>query len=54
MLQVFLGVQAGSTLVTFPSWRSRVVRWFCWAVLLAVAGVCAWFFGGIPVNKSLW
>lgn len=54
VLQVFLGVQAGSALVTFPSWRSRVVRWFAWAVILAVAGVCGWYFGGIPINKSLW
>ncbi|XP_034244775.1 heparan-alpha-glucosaminide N-acetyltransferase [Thrips palmi] len=54
VLQVFLGVQAGSALVTFPSWRSRVVRWFAWAVVLAVAGICGWYFGGIPINKSLW
>ncbi|KAK3915094.1 Heparan-alpha-glucosaminide N-acetyltransferase [Frankliniella fusca] len=54
VLQVFLGVQAGSALVTFPSWRARLARWFAWAVLLAAAGVCGWYFGGVPVNKSLW
>lgn len=54
VLQVFLGVQAGSALVTYSSWRARVVRWFTWAVLLAAAGVCGWYFGDVPVNKSLW
>ena len=33
IFHVFLGVQAGVTLLVFPAWKSRVKRWLAWAVL---------------------
>ncbi|XP_070384595.1 heparan-alpha-glucosaminide N-acetyltransferase isoform X2 [Dermacentor albipictus] len=55
---VFLGLQAGKILLTFPDWKPRVVRWCCWGLLCGiVAGVLCKFSkedGWIPVNKNLW
>ena len=58
VFQVFLGVQAGTTLLIYQDWRSRVKRWLSWAVL---AGFLAALLcqasknqGWIPVNKNLW
>ena len=58
VFQVFLGVQAGTTLLVFSGWKQRVARWLSWAVLTGtVAGVLCNFSrddGWIPINKSLW
>ncbi|CAA9999390.1 unnamed protein product [Nesidiocoris tenuis] len=58
VLQVFFGVQAGATILSFPGWRCRLKRWLLWGVLLGVIGtiLCqARQEGGwIPINKNLW
>lgn len=54
---VFLGVQAGYTLHTFPYHISRTKRWIIWSLILgsitlALAGKNNDSF--IPINKNLW
>jgi heparan-alpha-glucosaminide N-acetyltransferase len=58
VFQVFLGVQAGTTLSFYRDWKGRVTRWIVWGT---VAGVLAGILclaskeeGWIPVNKNLW
>ena len=55
---VFLGLQAGKTLLAFQDWGSRVRRWLAWSVVLgAAAGAFCGFSkddGLIPINKNLW
>jgi len=58
IFQVFFGVQAGTTLMLFKDWRSRVKRWLSWAVLTGAIGALLCLGsknqGWIPVNKNLW
>jgi len=58
ILSVFLGVQAGKTLLAFGDWNARVRRWLAWSVVLgAAAGAFCGFSkddGLIPINKNLW
>ena len=58
IFHVFLGVQAGVTLLVFPGWKSRVRRWLAWAVLTggigAILCLASQNDGWIPVNKNLW
>lgn len=55
---VWLGVQAGSTMMLFPKFKSRVIRWSIWAVI--TGAITALLCGGkqtdgwIPINKNLW
>ncbi|XP_068726421.1 heparan-alpha-glucosaminide N-acetyltransferase-like isoform X2 [Montipora capricornis] len=54
---VFLGVQAGYTLFTFPNHIARTKRWIIWSLLLgcitlALTGTSNE--GVIPLNKNLW
>ncbi|XP_054258843.1 heparan-alpha-glucosaminide N-acetyltransferase isoform X2 [Macrosteles quadrilineatus] len=54
VVQVMLGVQAGSTLLTYSEGRPRVVRWLFWGLLCAL---CSWgciSLAHIPINKNLW
>ena len=56
--QVFMGAQAGMTLLIFSDWKSRIVRWFAWSVLTGSVGTLLCLAtqndGWIPVNKNLW
>ncbi|XP_021935257.1 heparan-alpha-glucosaminide N-acetyltransferase isoform X2 [Zootermopsis nevadensis] len=58
VFQVFLGVQAGTTLSFYSDWKGRVTRWSVWG---AVVGISAGILclaskdeGWIPINKNLW
>ncbi|KAF2074610.1 hypothetical protein CYY_004080 [Polysphondylium violaceum] len=54
----WLGVQAGRTILTYKSNRSRLIRWLLWSTLLCgiAAGLCqvSQNDGWIPINKNLW
>lgn len=56
--QVFLGAQAGMTLLIFSGWKSRLIRWFAWSVLTGAVGALLCLAsqndGWIPINKNLW
>lgn len=56
--QVFLGAQAGVTLLVFSDWKSRIIRWLSWSVLTGAIGTVLCLAsqndGWIPVNKNLW
>uniref|UniRef100_A0A182JR46 Heparan-alpha-glucosaminide N-acetyltransferase catalytic domain-containing protein n=1 Tax=Anopheles christyi TaxID=43041 RepID=A0A182JR46_9DIPT len=58
ILQVFLGLQCGSTILAYTEHRQRLTRFALWSLLLGlVAGVLCGFSkndGWIPVNKNLW
>lgn len=58
IVQVFLGVQCGVTLLVYPTAKDRLQRWVLWGVaLLAVTAVLTFFStdnGVIPINKNLW
>ncbi|XP_078348183.1 heparan-alpha-glucosaminide N-acetyltransferase-like isoform X1 [Oculina patagonica] len=54
---VFLGVQAGYTLFTFPNHIARMKRWIIWSLVLG--GITIGLTGTnnegvIPLNKNLW
>ena len=55
---MFLGVQAGKTLLAFQDWEARVKRWLAWSVVLGAAACAFCGFskddGLIPINKNLW
>jgi len=58
IFQVFLGVQAGTTLLLFKDWQSRVKRWLSWSFLTGSIGALLCLAsknqGWIPLNKNLW
>lgn len=58
IVQVFLGVQCGQTLLYFSDWKGRVKRWISWsAVTFVLGGVLCKFSidnGWIPINKNMW
>lgn len=58
IFQVFLGYQAGVTLLVYPRVKSRIVRWLSWAILTGAIGAILCLTskedGWIPVNKNLW
>lgn len=58
IVQVFLGVQCGVTLLAYPTAKDRLQRWLSWAVgLAAITAVLTLFSvdnGVIPINKNLW
>ncbi|KAJ4441630.1 hypothetical protein ANN_11488, partial [Periplaneta americana] len=58
VFQVFLGVQAGTTLSFHREWKDRVIRWIAWGTASGAAGTLLCFAskeeGWIPVNKNLW
>ncbi|KAM7430371.1 hypothetical protein ABFA07_018897 [Porites harrisoni] len=54
---VFLGVQAGYTLFTFPNHVARMKRWIFWSIILGcitLALTGTQNEGVIPLNKNLW
>ncbi|GAB6023846.1 hypothetical protein CHUAL_008587 [Chamberlinius hualienensis] len=56
--QVFLGLQAGMTMLTFKGHRSRLTRWLTWGTitgaLAAILCLASANEGWIPINKNLW
>ncbi|KAJ8667901.1 hypothetical protein QAD02_009564 [Eretmocerus hayati] len=54
IFQVFLGVQAGQTMRIYKGWKSRILRWLTWALVLGVIGISLHFTKVVPVNKNLW
>lgn len=54
VLQVFLGVQAGSILVHHTTSKGRMIRWCVWGTLCAVLTLVLALPGIIPINKNLW
>lgn len=58
VVQVFLGVQAGTILLTYESHKTRLIRWFVWGAAAGLLGGILCGFsqedGIIPVNKNLW
>lgn len=58
IFQVFLGVQAGVTMLVYKDHKSRLFRWAIWAVITGVIGGALCEFkkegGLIPINKNLW
>ena len=58
VFQVFLGVQAGITMLIFTNWKERITRWLAWSVLIGAIGAilckASQEDGWIPVNKNLW
>ncbi|KAK5640372.1 hypothetical protein RI129_011183 [Pyrocoelia pectoralis] len=57
-LQVFLGSQAGSTILFYKAHTSRLLRWVIWGTVLGLIGgfLCGFSKeeGIIPMNKHLW
>lgn len=57
-IQVFLGVQCGTTLLAYPTPVERIQRWCIWGgLLMAITFVLTYFSldgGIIPINKNLW
>uniref|UniRef100_A0A182PU71 Heparan-alpha-glucosaminide N-acetyltransferase catalytic domain-containing protein n=1 Tax=Anopheles epiroticus TaxID=199890 RepID=A0A182PU71_9DIPT len=58
ILQVFLGLQCGCTILAYTEHRQRLTRFAVWSVLLGLAaGILCGFSkndGWIPINKNLW
>lgn len=58
IIQVFLGVQAGMTLVTYKEHLRRITRWVLWGFATGLIGAILCGFskedGVIPINKNLW
>lgn len=54
ILQVFLGVQAGSILLHHATWKARLIRWGIWGIICAIVALILALPGIIPINKNLW
>ncbi|CAH1170184.1 unnamed protein product [Phaedon cochleariae] len=58
IFHVFIGVQAGTTLIVYKNHSDRLIRWLSWAVFTGLigGGLCGFSKeeGLIPVNKNLW
>lgn len=58
IVQVFIGVQCGVTLLVYPTATDRLRRWIGWGVGLAlltgIFTLCSVDDGFIPINKNLW
>lgn len=58
IVQVFFGVQCGSTLLLFNRAIDRLKRWFSWSIATILLGCILCKFsvndGFIPINKHLW
>uniref|UniRef100_A0A1B6JM25 Heparan-alpha-glucosaminide N-acetyltransferase catalytic domain-containing protein n=2 Tax=Homalodisca liturata TaxID=320908 RepID=A0A1B6JM25_9HEMI len=54
VVQVFLGVQAGTTLLTYSGCKDRVARWIVWGIICGVLTLVLTFLVDIPINKNLW
>lgn len=57
-LQVFIGLQCGTTFMVYTEWKARVRRFIIWSVVLGtISGILCQFSqddGIIPINKNLW
>ncbi|KAJ9576242.1 hypothetical protein L9F63_006904, partial [Diploptera punctata] len=58
VFQVFLGVQAGTTLTFYQEWKDRLKHWLAWGTASGIIGAILCLAskeeGWIPVNKNLW
>lgn len=58
IVQVFFGVQCGTTLLVFTHPLDRLKRWIGWSFATTIIGLCLSEFsindGLIPINKNLW
>nr|XP_040224539.2 heparan-alpha-glucosaminide N-acetyltransferase [Anopheles coluzzii] len=58
ILQVFLGLQCGCTILAYTEHRQRMVRFASWSLVLGLAAGALCGFtkndGWIPINKNLW
>nr|CAI5862246.1 unnamed protein product [Callosobruchus analis] len=58
ILQAYLGVQAGVTLLVYKKHSQRLFRWLLWGIIVGALGGALCGFskedGLIPVNKNLW
>lgn len=58
IVQVFIGVQCGTTLLIYKNHKERLVRWAIWGTALGLiaGGLCGFSKddGAIPINKNLW
>jgi heparan-alpha-glucosaminide N-acetyltransferase len=58
IVQVFLGMQCGVTLLVYPTARDRLRRWIFWGLGLAALTAVLTLFsindGLIPINKNMW
>lgn len=54
ILQVFLGIQSGTTILYYHDWKQRIPRWITLALFLSVLGYILHSLNIIPINKSLW
>lgn len=58
IIQVFFGVQAGVTMLTYKEHKARLLRWIVWALITGLLGGALCEFkkedGLIPINKNLW
>ncbi|XP_044270334.1 heparan-alpha-glucosaminide N-acetyltransferase-like [Tribolium madens] len=58
IVHVFIGVQAGITLLVYKEHSARLIRWLSWSVFAGIIGGALCGFskedGVIPVNKNLW
>lgn len=57
-LQVFIGLQCGTTFMVFTEWKARCRRFLLWSLVLGLlSGILCGFSqddGIIPLNKNLW
>lgn len=58
IVQVFLGVQCGATLLVYPTAKDRIRRWIIWGLGLGILTALLTLFsvndGFIPINKNMW
>lgn len=58
IFHVFLGVQAGNTMLHFQKPKQLISRWIIWALITGLIGGALCEFtqddGAIPINKNLW
>lgn len=58
IVQVFFGVQCGTSLLIFSDWKDRLKRWTVWGICTLICGLCLGLipYGNaiIPINKNLW
>lgn len=58
IVQVFLGLQCGTTIIVYPTFKERARRFILWGLGLGfLAGILCMFStndGIIPINKNLW
>lgn len=58
IVQVFFGVQCGTTLLVHSEWKERIKRWSIWGATTILIGLFLGLVPGgdgiIPINKNMW